>query len=56
MAEQLEDDIGLDELAAAAGLSVFHCHRMFVNAMGMPPHRYLGQVRLERTKTLLALG
>jgi AraC family transcriptional regulator len=56
MAEHLEDDIGLDELAADAGLSVFHFHRMFANAMGMPPHRYLGQMRLERAKTLLALG
>jgi AraC family transcriptional regulator len=56
MAEHLEDDIGLDELAAVAGLSVFHFHRMFANAMGMPPHRYLSQMRLERAKTLLALG
>ena len=56
MAEHLEDDIGLDELAAVGGLSVFHFTRMFANRMGMPPHRYLGQMRLERAKTLLALG
>jgi AraC family transcriptional regulator len=56
MVEHLEDDFGLDELAAVAGLSVFHFHRMFANAMGVPPHRYLGQMRLERAKTLLALG
>ena len=56
MAEHLEDDIGLDDLAAVAGLSLFHFHRMFANAMGMPPHRYLSQMRLERAKTLLALG
>lgn len=56
MIEHLEDDIGLDDLAAVAGLSVFHFIRMFANRMGMPPHRYLGQVRLERAKTLLALG
>ncbi len=56
MAEHLEDDIGLDDLAAVAGLSVFHFTRMFANRIGMPPHRYLGQMRLERAKTLLALG
>ena len=56
MVEHLEDDIGLDDLAAVAGLSVFHFTRMFANRMGMPPHRYLGQMRLERAKTLLALG
>ena len=56
MAEHLENDIGLDEIAAVAGLSVFHFHRTFAKAMGTPPHRYLGQMRLERAKTLLALG
>jgi AraC family transcriptional regulator len=56
MVEHLEDDIGLDDLATVAGLSVFHFTRMFANAMRMPPHRYLGQMRLERAKTLLALG
>ena len=32
MAEHVEDDIGLDDLAAVAGLSVFHFNRMFANA------------------------
>lgn len=56
MAEHLEDEVGLDDLAAVASLSVFHFNRMFANRMGMPPHRYLGHMRLERAKTLLALG
>ncbi len=56
MVEHVEDDIGLDDLAAVAGLSVFHFTRMFATAMGAPPHRYLGQLRLERAKTLLSLG
>jgi AraC family transcriptional regulator len=55
-AEHLEDDIGLDDLAAVAGLSAFHFIRMFANRIGIPPHRYLGQMRPERAKTLLALG
>lgn len=56
MAEHLEEDIGLDDLARVAGLSVFHFSRMFASWIGMPPHRYLGQMRLERAKTLLSVG
>jgi AraC family transcriptional regulator len=29
---------------------------MFARRMGMPPYRYVGLLRLERAKTLLALG
>jgi AraC family transcriptional regulator len=54
MAAHIEDDIGLDELARAACLSVFHFNRMFTQTMGMPPHRYLGRLRLERAKALLS--
>ena len=56
MAEHLEDEIDLNELAAVSCLSPFHFNRMFANRMGVPPHRYLGLLRLERAKTLLALG
>jgi AraC family transcriptional regulator len=55
MAEHLEDEISLDDLAAVACLSPFHFVRMFARRMGMPPHRYLGHLRLERAKTLLAV-
>jgi AraC family transcriptional regulator len=56
MAEHLEDEIDLNELASVSCLSPFHFNRMFANRMGVPPHRYLGLLRLERAKTLLALG
>lgn len=56
MAEHLEDEISLDELAAIACLSPFHFSRMFARRMDMPPHRYLSALRLERAKTLLALN
>ncbi len=56
MTSHLEDDIGLEELAEVACLSQFHFVRMFSARMGMPPHRYLGLLRLERAKTLLAIG
>jgi AraC family transcriptional regulator len=56
MMSHLEDDIGLAELSEVACLSRFHFIRMFSARMGMPPHRYLGFLRLERAKTLLAVG
>ncbi len=55
MAAHVEDDVRLDDLAGAACLSAFHFSRVFASTMGMPPHRYLGHLRLERAKTLLAL-
>lgn len=56
MTAHLEDDVGLDDLANAACFSPFHFLRLFTNTMGVPPHRYLSRLRLERAKTLLALG
>jgi AraC family transcriptional regulator len=56
MAEHLDENIGINELAAVACLSPFHFIRMFKNRLNMPPHRYLGELRLERAKSLLALG
>jgi AraC family transcriptional regulator len=56
MMSHLEDEIGLAELSEVACLSQFHFIRMFSAKMGMPPHRYLGLLRLERAKTLLAVG
>jgi AraC family transcriptional regulator len=54
MAHHLDQEIGIDDLAAVACLSPFHFIRMFRRRMGMPPSRYLGRLRLERAKTLLA--
>jgi AraC family transcriptional regulator len=51
--EHLGDDVGVEELAAVACLSPFHFTRMFRNSMGMPPHRYMAELRLERAKSLL---
>jgi AraC family transcriptional regulator len=56
MTAHLENDIGLSDLADAACLSSFHFLRIFSNTMGVPPHRYLSRLRLERAKTLLSLG
>jgi AraC-like DNA-binding protein len=47
------DPLGVDDLAAAAGLSRAHFSREFRRAFGEPPHAYLLTRRLERAATLL---
>jgi AraC family transcriptional regulator len=56
MSAHLEDDIGLEDLAAIASLSPFHFSRMFRARTGVSPHRYLSSLRIERSKTMLTLG
>lgn len=46
--EHLEDDLGLVELAAIAGFSPHHFHRVFRSVMGEAPKEYLRRLRLER--------
>ena len=48
--------IRLDELAQIACLSPFHLLRVFQQQIGLPPHAYLTQVRLQRAKNLLRHG
>lgn len=52
----LDEPLTLDQLAAAVGLSVFHFAKMFRTSLGMPPHRYLAERRVERAKQLLRRG
>lgn len=49
-------NVSLQELADLAHLSTFHLSRAFRKAIGVPPHVYQIQVRIERAKTLLACG
>ena len=48
--------IHLDDLSELSGLSPFHLLRTFRSAMGMPPHAYLRQIRVEQAKRMLAAG
>lgn len=50
---RLSEDIGLDDLAEAAGLSPYHFSRAFRAATGMPPYRYLTHQRIARAKRLM---
>lgn len=49
----LGENISLAEMAGVAGVSRFHFAHMFKRSMGMPPHRWLVERRLDRAKELL---
>jgi AraC family transcriptional regulator len=53
---RLADEIGLDDLAAEAFLSPFHFSRLFRQATGLSPHRYVTERRVEAARTKLALN
>jgi AraC family transcriptional regulator len=50
----LQDSIGLEDLAEAAGLSANHFLRVFKLATGETPYHFLRNRRLERARQLLA--
>jgi len=52
----LGEPIGLSDMAAAACLSVFHFSRCFRALVGLAPHSWLMQRRIERAQTMLATG
>jgi len=49
----LEGDLTLDAIAAAAGLSAYHCARAFKQTTGLTPQQYLWEQRIERAKRIL---
>jgi transcriptional regulator of acetoin/glycerol metabolism/AraC-like DNA-binding protein len=50
----LSESIDLAELAAIAGLSVYHFARAFKQSAGVAPHHYLVHRRIERAQEMLA--
>jgi AraC family transcriptional regulator len=50
----LDRPMALAELAAVAGLSVFHFARVFRRTVGATPHRYVQERRVLRARELLA--
>ena len=54
--DNLGRDLGLSEIADAAGLSVSHFKAMFRKSLGMPPHQYLIRRRVERAAMQLRRG
>jgi AraC-like DNA-binding protein len=54
--EHYADPVRLDDLGRAVGLSAGYLSRAFRRAIGVPPHRFQLQVRLEQAKRMLARG
>lgn len=53
---RLGEDISLDDLAGEACLSAFHFSRLFHEATGMPPHRYVIERRVDAARRMLLSG
>jgi AraC family transcriptional regulator len=49
----LEQNIKLADLARLLDMSSFHFSRLFKRSIGITPHQYLSQQRVERAKQLL---
>ena len=49
----LTEDLSLSDLAAVSGFSKFHFSRLFKQAVGITPHRYLMKRRVERVTLAL---
>lgn len=56
LAEELAEPVSLTDLAATVGLSPFHVARLFSRTVGMPPHAWRNQLRLNRAQALLRQG
>ncbi|HEX4809572.1 MAG TPA: AraC family transcriptional regulator [Bryobacteraceae bacterium] len=52
--ERIADDLSLEQIARATGMSASHMKMQFRAAIGVPLHRYVMQRRVERAKTLLS--
>jgi AraC-like DNA-binding protein len=50
------ENVTLDRLAQIANLSPYHLNRVFSAEVGIPPHAYQTQVRIDRAKLLLSRG
>jgi AraC family transcriptional regulator len=54
--EHFSSDLDLSDIAGAARMSTFHLTRVFKKAMGVSPHQYLVQVRVNSARALLTSG
>ena len=52
--ENIAENIKLQELAEIARLSPFHLNRTFARQVGLPPHEFQNQLRIEKAAELIA--
>lgn len=50
----LAEDLSIEQIARESYLSAFHFARLFKNTLGLTPHQYVLQNRIERAKRLIA--
>ena len=50
---RFSENISLNELSKYCYVSPFHFARLFKTVMGIPPHKYLLNIRLQHAKFLL---
>ena len=53
MEEHITESVSLDEIAAHINLSKYYFNRLFSKHIGMTPHRYFTNLRIQRAKRLL---
>jgi len=56
MHAHLDNDISLETLSEVAQCTSFHVIRLFKEKVGLPPHAYLIQIRLEKARRLIDGG
>jgi AraC-like DNA-binding protein len=56
MEQHLADGVTNQQLASLCAMSPAHFSREFHAALGLPPHRYLTKMRLEKARAMLAPG
>lgn len=56
LASNLSEKVSLDELSRLVHVSRYHLLRVFQEAVGLPPHAYQNQLRVELGKELLSTG
>ncbi|MBD3882893.1 helix-turn-helix transcriptional regulator [Phormidium tenue FACHB-886] len=54
--EHLGEELSLVDLAEQMNLSAFHFARLFKNSLGLSPHQYMLQNRVERAKKLITVA
>lgn len=54
ISDRIDEDLSLQALAALAGMSTDGFRRFFTKTIGVTPHRYILQQRIERAKRLLS--